>query len=260
MINSVSNSPSPRTVDRTAVAKAVQSNFRSAMTSAASQADSCQDTLQITGMSDSQKLAELKRLHEQTDYSGMTNVEKYRTINDRFEACFPVMAMMGGLFGPHVYSHAINDILYKDTIQERVLTEIDKEAVDAGIIPKANLRREAYYDGMSDQEVIAAVKEKYNSGTFVDRANIVWELENLGLFKGDASVVIKSMRKHLIGQVGGITDEFGMMDPFHEDRLQNLAFNTKVSWGQIAGMIQDCFPDDGDTVDWLLKNLVDRTQ
>ena len=98
MIDAITNKPTATAGAKTTAAKSVQGSFQSALASTAARVTEPQDTLQISGMSDWEKLAELKRLHEQTDYSGMSNIERYRTIEDRFEACFPVMAMHSNIY------------------------------------------------------------------------------------------------------------------------------------------------------------------
>ena len=59
-------------------------------------------------MSDRQKLAALAKLHNSTDFSGMTDVEKYKLINDRFEAAFLIsIHTLAGFLVPRKYTITI---------------------------------------------------------------------------------------------------------------------------------------------------------
>lgn len=261
MIDRISSTPST-VLQRTTAAKHTQGAFQSVLTSAASQAGKSEDSLQIAGMSDQQKLAELKRLHEETDYSGMSDAEKYRVINSRFEACFPIMAILGGLFGPAIYNPADGKDHYQNQMHDQVMQELTRQSFDVGIAPrKTPLIREAFYSGMSDDEVIRAVNQKYSGGTMVDRASALSELSNMGFGNGHTMLTIRAMHESLVRRVGGTKDIAGLeLNPFQQNKICSLAASTKVSWGQVAQMAKEFGADRGGTLEWLMEKLFDRKE
>lgn len=262
MIDKISGTPNTSLYRTAVAASTVQKDFRSALTSAANQADKSEDSLQISGMSDQQKLAELKRLHEETDYSGMSEVEKYRVIHDRFNACFPIMAILGGLFGTAIYNSADGENHYQNPLHDQVIKELERQSADVGLMPRnPPLIRQAYYSGMSDDEIVKAVNQKYSGGTMVDRAGALWELNCVGLGNGRAGTVIRAMHESLVQRVGGTKDIAGLeLSPFQQSRIYSLAASTKVSWGQVAQMMKE-FASDGDgALEWLMEKLFDRKE
>lgn len=151
-------------------------------------------------MSDTQKLAELKRLHNETDYSGMTSFEKLNLIESRVQAAFPYFAILSGYFGPMVadaYGTGPNqyEVERLDTIPRKVHAEVRRQKKEAGIhfplgMTGGSIRRETYYKGMSDDEIFKAVCAKYNSGSRVDFESLGYELDMLKLNHPTAKTIV----------------------------------------------------------------------
>ena len=265
MIDAINNKPTTTASTKTTAAKAVQGGFQSALASTAAKVAEPQDSLQISGMSDWEKLAELKRLHEQTDYSGMDELERYRLIHDRFESCFPLMAMLSNIYGPS------GGTLNKGSIREQVLAELDSQVEDAGIARKFGqepLHREAYYPGLSDEEVIAAVSKKHTGNTIIDRAGMLLELSIMGLDGNGGRTyrsAIDAMRNQLVRQVSGRNNWSAMSadNPWQEMQIIQMASNTNISWGAVNLLTKEysgkhVYVEDA-SLDWLLEELGKHT-
>lgn len=155
----------------------------------------------LTGMSDAQKLNLLTRLHKQTDYSGLNDVERYKLISDRFEAVFPNRMLyttycFGGRTNPGPWDGGQGRKGMPDFIRD----EFDAQLSDAGLYgPHGGatyLHQLAYYteprniivdqdghcrgnncDRVTDEERQAIVTRRHNNGaTAADQIAILQEL------------------------------------------------------------------------------------
>lgn len=270
MLEGITNKPTTTASAQTTASKSVQGSFQSALSSAVTQAAQTQDTLQISGMSDWEKLAELKRLHAQTDYSGMDELERYRLIHDRFESCFPLMAMSSNLYGP-VCVDEKGELVNKYSVRDQVLVELSQEVRDAGIARKFGqkpLHRDAYYAGMSDEEVIEAVSKKYTGDTMIDRAGMLYELASMKLDGNEGKTfynAIDAMRNQLVRRVTGNNNWSAMSadNPWQEMQIIQIASNTKISWGAVNQLTKEYTSKHdyltNDSLDWLLEELGKHT-
>lgn len=137
-------------------------------------------------MSERQKLAALAELHDSTDYSGMTDVEKYKLIEDRFEAAFPdFLAYQGGLFGPSIicFENPVDQAGHVKSLPELIYDEKMRQTTESGrqLGNAGALHREAYYSGMTDEETIAAIYKRHPGGSMVDRYCILYEMRQVGV-------------------------------------------------------------------------------
>lgn len=265
MIDAITSKPTAAPGAKTTAAKSVQGNFQSTLASTAAKVTEPQDSLQISGMSDWEKLAELKRLHEQTDYSGMTEVEKYKLINDRFESCFPIAAMQTNIYGPIEMYGPTNKPMRKYCVRDHVVLELEHEMKDAGVQytkrRPVSLRRQAYYDGMSDQEIIAAVEKKYDGDSMTDRAGALYELAVMNLDGNGGKtclMAIDAMRSQLLRQTGGaFGSDLSAGSPWQESKIEQFAMNTKISWAALGQMLKEYANQNGEdaSLDWLLEEL-----
>lgn len=269
MIDAITNKPTAAPGAKTTAAKSVQGSFQSALASTAAKVTEPQDSLQISGMSDWEKLAELKRLHAQTDYSGMSNIERYRTIEDRFEACFPVMAMHSNIYGP-ICTDENGELMNKHSVRDQVVTEMHRQCKEAGVTCGWGqlLHREAYYDGMSDEEIIAAVSKKYPGSSMIDRAGALYELSIMNVDGNQGRTyrnAIDGMRNLLVRRVTGSNSWSAMSadNPWQEMEIIRIASNTKISWGAVNQLAKEyasklSYVEDA-SLDWLLEELGKHT-
>lgn len=270
MIDAITNKPTVTAGAKSTAAKSVQGSFQSALASTAEKVSAPQDSLQISGMSDWEKLAEIKRLHEQTDYSGMDELERYRLIHDRFESYFPLMAMKSNLYGPICVGEN-GELINKHSVRDQALVELDREVQDAGIARKFGqepLLREAYYSGLSDKEVIAAVQKKYPGNTMIDRAGMLYELATMKLDGKDGDTfytAIDAMRNQLVRRVTGrnVWSDMSADNPWQEMEIIRHASNTQISWGAVNQLAKEyaskhVYIKDA-SLDWLLEELGKHT-
>ena len=156
----------------------------------------------LTGMSDDQKLNLLTKLHKQTDYSGLNDVERYKLISDRFETVFPNRMLyttycFGGRIDP---SRPWDGSGNRKGMQDYIRDEFDEQLSDAGLYGSfggtTTLHELAYYtepcnilvdkdghcrgngcDSYTDEELRALISRRHNDGkTAADQAAILQEL------------------------------------------------------------------------------------
>lgn len=269
MIDAIPSRPTATTAAKTSAAKtaaasAVQGSFQSALASTAEKVSEPQDTLQISGMSDWEKLAELKRLHEQTDYSNMSIEEKIRLIDERW-SCFPIYAMSSSLYGPVCINGKTGEPMNKYSVRDHVVIEHSRQLKEAGIKYKPGQYRKAMYGDMSDEEVIAALTKKYSGGSMIDRAGMLAELGAMKMDGNDGQTcfrAIDAMRSRLLYLTGG-TSSFDLSagSPWQESKIEQFAFSTKISWATLGQMLKEYANQNGEeaSLDWLLEELGKHT-
>lgn len=187
-----------------AAAPARTDSFQSVLTEA-ERAEQAKKTLPLpdfSKMTDKQRLSALATLHDATDYSGMTDVEKYRLMNDRFEAAFPhLRAYEAGLFGRDSVSYYGTDNIPREVrgTAPRIQEEQARQWNSQGLSGISQLHREAYYSGMTDAEAAAAVSRRHGGGNLASQADVLQELRLCGLGDGGKiAETLDSMRARLI--------------------------------------------------------------
>lgn len=221
-------------------------------------------------MSDREKLAALAKLHNSTDFSGMTDVEKYKLINDRFEAAFPHLnSYTGGLFGPVIvcFENPVDEANHVKTLPERIRDECSRQLSSVGITNAPKLHREAYYSGMSDEEVIAAINKRHSGGTMMDRYDALYEMFAMGV--GDKRAIgnaMDAMERTLRKVVTGTTYGTSLYSDGQFRMAFGYASGTKVSWAQVKEMVRACAAELGErlsegygkTVEEAIDELFDK--
>ncbi len=160
----------------------------------AEQAARTPDLPNFSKMTDKQKLSALATLHDATDYSGMTDVEKYKLMNDRFEAAFPDLgAYESGLIGrdsAHYFGtgNMPRPVTGTATFIQR---ERERQWNSQGLRDISRLHREAYYPGMTDGEAAKAIARRYPGGNYAAQACTLQELKRCGL--GDQEKIQKTL-------------------------------------------------------------------
>lgn len=185
---------------------AASGSFRAAMEKAAGTEKAAQTAMpDFSRMNDRQKLAALAALHDATDYSGMTDVEKHKLIEERFEAAFPdYLAYRGGLYGPSIiyFDNPADQARHVKALPELIYDEEIRQYQSTGITDVPKLHREAYYSGMTDEETIAAICKRHPGGTMADRYCILYEMFTVGV--GDKYAIgqtISSMSQSIDEQI-----------------------------------------------------------
>lgn len=196
-------------------------------------------------MSDAQKLEALKQLHNETDYSGMTNLEKYYVINSRVEAAFPYLAICSGYFGPLVCDEYYDgsreySVPRLDTIPEKVDAEVRRQETEADIhfpagTADSDVRRETFYPGMSDEEIFKAVCQKYDTSSRVDCESMGYELKLLELDH--------PMAKKIVDNYNFIRRSREYPTDILSDRYNSMSLSEieEALWGAASSTISDGF-------------------
>lgn len=187
-----------------------------------------QDSVDLSTMSYEQRLVELRKLHEQTDYSKMSDAERAKTIDDRFEEAFPkFFGMTSGLFIGNKEIERIED--------ERVAQYNETMQASYGDSKSMGVRfREAHYSGMSDDEVRASVNEKYKEGTILDRAGALNELTKMGLDHGIGGITLVEMHRQLRDSTGkGRLSGLDSQHPLRQAAMFDQAGSMRMNWTQI---------------------------
>ena len=187
-----------------------------------------------------QRLARLQKLHAETDYSGMEPRDRQKLIIDRFKAAFPdYMAIHGGLY----------NIAGEHSVYNKIRTEAMEEVENAlgdYHLPMQHDEYNAYlryvwgYDGMTEDEIRAAVLEKYKSGTLADRLSATTELFAVNIDRKACALLgmqfNNEMRK-------GTEHEYGYLHTDNPIRINAMIAYSKgnqISWqGLCNGLLEE---------------------
>ncbi len=188
-----------------------------------------------------QRLARLRKLHANTDYSNMEPRDRNKLIIDRFRATFPdYSAILGGLY----------KMLGENSVYGQIREEATKQVMEACpgfAFPMKGEERKEYqryvwgYEGMSEDEIRTSVLEKYDGGTLADKIAILHELSNLGIDSKAAGLFLNiqvdiEMRK-------GTEREFGHLhtdNPIRINAMIAYAKGNQISWqGLCSGLLEE---------------------
>lgn len=192
-----------------------------------------EDTLTISGYGNvSQKLVELQKIHEETDYSGMSDMEIYKLINDRYENAFPHRSA----------KMTLNTDKYQDIgIQNRAnLYAAIKNPNFVDLRGEAAYeRRKEYlgYQGLSNSEIIQKIKKDIpDDGSLENKVEVMNQLWIMGVISTEASMAFDSSIRAIQRQT--------FKDAFGQEALKDINFfsnwiknggteNMKMSWGEM---------------------------
>ena len=240
-INSVFSAGQTFLNHRKTVAKSNSNSFLSQL-EATRATPQPQDTVSISSLSYEQRLTELRQLHENTDYSGMSDRDIALLIHNRFEAAFPnLAAMKGGLY------HCAGD----NSIYVKILEESDRQLVDANGGEKLDYphdkggeqewRRYTFgYEGLSDDEIMEKLNEKYSGGTLADRCGMIWEMWCLDLDGGGGYDALRQIQNEMVQRTEGQYGHLHRDNPLRVNAMIGVGENTTISWTQL---IKNCYDD-----------------
>lgn len=209
-------------------------SFEASM-AATQKTDRSQDSITLSGGSYEQRLAKLQELHKRTDYSGMDDYEKVRIIDARFEEAFPdLRAMYGGL-----YLCAGENSIYtkiKDENSRQIQDAVGGELKFSSEKERLNyLQYICGYDGLTDDEMVARINEKYSGGTLADRSGALWELSSLGLIDSHAAGAMqREMRYSMIDATEGRYGHLWRDNPVRVNAMIEYASGARMNWTQLA--------------------------
>lgn len=209
-------------------------SFEASM-AATQKTDRSQDSITLSGGSYEQRLAKLQELHKRTDYSGMDDYEKARLIVNRFEEAFPdFRAMYGGLY----------ICAGENSIYSKIMDEKDQQIFDAvgGELVSSNkndlIKYHKYiggYDGLTDDEIVARINEKYSGGTLADRSGALWELRSLDLIDSDAAWAMqRELRYSMIDATEGRYGHLWRDNPVRVNAMIEYASGARMNWTQLV--------------------------
>lgn len=135
-----------------------------------------QDSIEISEESDFKKLEKLKELNDATDFSGMTDVEKFEIIEERYKKAFPDF-------------NARMRIGYALDINEKIFKQRSEDIKKAGINgKKLETLYQAYkgYDKMTDEQKWESIQKEYgNPQNGIEQVCALTEMALAGLIDGD---------------------------------------------------------------------------
>ena len=110
-----------------------------------------QDSIEFSEESDFKKLEKLKELNDATDFSGMTDVEKFATIEERYKKAFPDIK-------------ARKTIGAGITINDNISKQYNEDLKKAGIKNMKGIYQ-AYkgYDKMTDEQKWESIQKEYGN-------------------------------------------------------------------------------------------------
>lgn len=251
MINAVSNVQ--RGFEAPSVRPAVsQSNF-TAQLQQARMAPQTQDTVSLTSLSYERRLEELQKLHENTDYSSMSEKDISLLIHKRFMDAFPNLgAMAGGL-----YLCAGENSIYTKVLDEYNQHFVEAKAGRKSEYPPASdpegrkeWKRYTFgYGGLSDDEIMDKLSEKYSGGTLADRCGMLWEMICLDLDGGGGWDAIRQIQNEMVQRTEGQYGHLFRDNPIRVNAMIGVGENTTINWTQL---MKNCFEDRRDN--WTYKS------
>lgn len=181
-----------------------------------------------------QRLARLRKLHANTDYSHMEPRDRDKLIIDRFRATFPdYTAILGGL-----YSMLGDNSVYGQIRDEAVKQVL--EACPGFEFPMQGEARKEYqryvwgYEGMSEDEIRAVVLQKNNGGTLADIIASAQELDNLGIDMEAFGLLSLQIRQEMMN---GTERDYGYLsddNPIRINAMIAYAKGYQISWRSLA--------------------------
>lgn len=196
------------------------------------------DTLTISQQgSVAQKLEELERIHKETDYSGMTDIEIIRTFNQRYEEAFP--NLLGKFMVNPTKYQSVSDQrveLLKQTVKDYRTMQLNGEAA-------VNQTKELYgYTGLSNAEIIKKVQEDIkDDGTLESKCATMWQLWNAGVISdsafGACSMNIFYMQRDAYKKAFS-QQNIDMESEHYRNWIKNGGMDdTKISWSELRASV-----------------------
>ncbi len=229
-------SPDPN-VSFTVCAAGAEKSFLDQEPAAVAESKKVQDTVPLSEGSYEKRLERLRELHKNTDYSGLSDLDKIRLISKRFFEAF------GNDFG--VISSGFYEPLGEDTIYAEIYNEKYRQKNEAGVdfskltnISGAemarNFRYTYGYENLSDDEIRKKIAERYSGGTLAERYAACWELFNMGI---DANASYSIMWHISDEMVRATESQYGHLfrnNPIRVKAMFEYATDAKASWAQLA--------------------------
>ena len=179
-----------------------------------------QDSIEISEESDFKKLEKLKELNDATDFSGMTKLEKFATIHERYEKAFPdLKARMNVGAGIKVNAD----------IQEQYFEQLKKNGITHSEI--GDLYR-AYkgYDKMTDEQKWESIQKEYgNPQNGIEQVCALTEMSQAKLVDWD---VVSRMISKVLYQSQHIASEekgYNFVTEYYSD-MNNMAYREKFGY------------------------------
>lgn len=215
-----------------------KSNFLSQVQQAqqARMAPVTKDTVSLSNRNYEATLARLKELHKNTDYSGMSGKEIVRLVHSRFEEAFPNYgAIAGGFYLCAGVDSIYEKIRWEEEAQyHEALNGDEPWKTDPGGV-RGYLRYVFGYDGLSNDEIMDKLHEKYAGGTLADRYAMAWEMLNMGL--GDPIAAGDIMDQVHTEMIKGTERQYGNLfrdNPIRVSAMISYGEGTTISWTQLA--------------------------
>ena len=129
-----------------------------------------QDSIEFSEESDFKKLEKIKELNDATDFSGMTDIEKYTVIIQRYEKAFPdLIAQWAGAAGNSNVAEHFTEEINRQNIRDDNLYQIYKG-----------------YDKMTDEQKWESIQKEYgNPQNGIEQVCALMEIFQAGLVDGD---------------------------------------------------------------------------
>jgi len=244
----------------------------------------------LTGKSDEQKLSLLTKLHKQTDYSGMNDVERYKLISDRFETVFPNRM----LYTTYCFSGRVDPSRPWDGsdsrkgMQDYIRDEFDEQLSEAGLYKAfggpTRLHQLAYYtepcniivdkdghcrgngcDSFTDEELRALVCRRHNGGkTAADQAAILQELRmHTQSYNAEGFRTFGIVRSDLIDKVGPDTPPlWDSLEELYADAQECDEVLDKILVGKLAerGIQAEPVHPAGRNAGWIDRYMAHRSE
>jgi len=226
-------SPDPN-VSFTVCATAAEKSCLNQEPAAVAEREKVQGTAPLSEGSYEERLERLRELHKNTDYSGLSELDKERLIRGRFyEAFGSEFGVIGsGFYKPLGENTIYAEIYNEENRQEREVVNLPDNL--SGAEMARNFRYSLGYENLSDDEIRKKIAERYSGGTLADRYAACWELLNLRIDDDAANATMWHIRD---GMVRATESEYGHLfrnNPIRVKAMFAYATGTKASWSELV--------------------------
>jgi len=217
-----------------------------------------QDTVSLSMGSYQQRLDKLKELHESTDYSGMTDLEAMRLVDNRFRAAFGneftsiISSLYGNIRGDNSIYTRITDERHNQ-IEEAFNSCIEKGPDGRTLYRESGLKIDSSepeacylqrylrgYENLSEDEIREKVAEQYSNGTLVDRYSAAMDLHSMGIDEKATWEIGSQISQEMIKGTEAKYGHFSRDNPLRINAMISYAQGTKMSWSQLAKNRIEC--------------------
>ncbi|GEM_PF-4218661 len=145
------------------------------------------------------RLEQVARLNAETNWDAMSDVEKVKTFETRYQEAFASMPdVLSGLYDSYSSMHRE---IYDSSIKE-LHAYFDKDGVSPLKSEYTDNYKKAFYGDMTDDEVRTAIKEQFEGkGTLENKYNMLHEYSKCGVDRSGEFSLLSSIERQIFSKI-----------------------------------------------------------